>query len=397
VKTVPHRDGLRLDGVPEETVSLPTGEPRRALGHDPFAEDPGPDPFVGRLGPPLGAPGDATPGPAVDAREPALGPTGPEPEPAEPDATGDRPEARPEAPERGPPSRRPWSRTPRIDEVELPDPTGVAERWLDDDVRRRLAALTHLAEGGAPYDRHGFSPVAARNAFPWFHALHRWYFRVRSEGHDRIPAEGPALLVSNHGGLLPFDGAMTVVDVLLHTDPPRLPRAVVDRWAGTIPWVNVFYARVGQVIGTRENVMDLLDDGQLVLVFPEGMDGVRKLLTQRHRVQHFRRGFVEAALRAGAPIVPMAVVGSDDQAPILFDWSVLARRLSLPFFPVTPTFPWLGPLGLLPYPVRYRIVYGEPLRYHEKFGPEDADDPRLVRYLAGQVRREVQLLLDRHR
>jgi 1-acyl-sn-glycerol-3-phosphate acyltransferase len=284
-----------------------------------------------------------------------------------------------------------------VDEVELPDPASLAERLLDDDVRGRLAALAHLAEGGAPYDRYGFSPAAAQAAFPLFHALYRAWFRVHSEGHERLPTDGPAVLAANHGGLLPFDGAMTVVDVLLHTDPPRLPRAVVDRWAGTLPWVNVFFARVGQVIGTRENVMDLLDDGQLVLVFPEGMDGVRKNVTQRYRLQRFHVGFVEAALRRSAPIVPMAVVGSDDQAPILFDLSTVARRLSLPFLPVTPTFPWLGPLGLLPYPVRYRIVYGEPLRFHERFGPEAAGDAGLVRYLANQVRREVQGLLDRHR
>jgi 1-acyl-sn-glycerol-3-phosphate acyltransferase len=190
---------------------------------------------------------------------------------------------------------------------------------------------------------------------------------------------------------------MAIVDVLLHSDPPRLARTIVDRWAGSLPWVNVFYARVGQVIGTRENFADLLDDGQLVLVFPEGMEGVRKPITQRYRVQGFHLGFVEQALRARAPIVPVAILGSDDQAPILADVKPLARLLGLPFLPVTPTFPWLGPLGLVPYPVRYRIVYGEPLRYHERFGPEGAEDARLVRYLANQVRRAVQVLIDRSR
>ena len=154
---------------------------------------------------------------------------------------------------------------------------------------------------------------------------------------------------------------MTLVDVLLHTDPPRLARAIVDRWAGELPFVNVFYARVGQVIGTRENFADLLDDDQLVLVFPEGIEGIRKTVTHRYRLQSFRVGFVEQALRAGAPIVPMAVIGSDDQTPILYDLKPLARALGLPVAPITPTFPWLGPLGLLPYPVRYKIVYGEPL------------------------------------
>ena len=134
-----------------------------------------------------------------------------------------------------------------------------------------------------------------------------------------------------------------------------------------------------------------------MLVFPEGIDGIRKTVAQRYRLQHFRVGFVEQALRARAPIVPMAVVGSDDQTPILYDIQPLARRLGLPVAPITPTFPWLGPLGLLPYPVSYRIVYGEPLRYHERFGPEGADDARLVRYIANQVRRDVQQLVDRNR
>jgi 1-acyl-sn-glycerol-3-phosphate acyltransferase len=124
---------------------------------------------------------------------------------------------------------------------------------------------------------------------------------------------------------------------------------------------------------------------------------VRKPITQRYRLQGFRVGFIEQALRARAPIVPVAIVGSDDQAPVLFDAKPLAKALGLPFLPITPTFPWLGPLGLLPYPVNYRIVYGEPLCFHERFGPEGADDARLVRYLANQVRRAVQVLLDRSR
>jgi 1-acyl-sn-glycerol-3-phosphate acyltransferase len=220
---------------------------------------------------------------------------------------------------------------------------------------------------------------------------------VRSQGHEHLPREGAAVLVANHGGLLPFDGAMGVIDVLLHTNPPRLVRSMIDRWAGSLPWINVFFARVGQVVGTRENFTDLLDDGQLVLVFPEGIEGIRKTVTQRYRLQTFHVGFIEQALRARAPIIPMAFIGSDDQAPILYDMKRLARRLGLPVLPITPTFPWLGPLGLLPYPVSYRIVYGEPLHYHERFGPEGADDARLVRYLANQVRRAVQLLVDRNR
>jgi 1-acyl-sn-glycerol-3-phosphate acyltransferase len=337
------------------------------LGSDPFADAGGADPLdswldaLDRL---------AAGGPAAVAAESGAGP-----------APRRRP-ARPELPR------------PRVGDVEVPpELTGLA-RWVGDDAARRLAALLVRLEG---YDRFGLSPDALRQAFPLFYALYRGYFRVRSEGHANVPSSGAVVLAANHGGLLPFDGAMTVVDLLLHSDPPRLARAIVDRWAGSLPWVNVFFARVGQVVGTHENFARLLADGEPVLVFPEGVEGIRKPVTQRYRLQRFHRGFIEHALHVRAPIVPVAVLGSDDQTPILFDVKPLARLLGLPVVPITPTFPWLGPLGLLPYPVRYRIVYGEPLRFHERFGPTAAEDPAVVRALAGQVRRAVQALIDRHR
>jgi 1-acyl-sn-glycerol-3-phosphate acyltransferase len=366
-------------GEPPVEALIPIPGPN-ALGSDPFAEDVEVDPFEERLDA-LGLEQRATAVPA--AASPAAPPTA---------RTRQRPE-----PRLARIHRRRWSATPSLGEIDLPVPQSWIDRALGEDERRRLAALTHLVEGEARYDRYGFSPGVTKSVFPLFFALYKLYFRVKSEGHDNIPQEGPAVLAANHGGLLPFDGAMSVVDLLMHTDPPRLARAIVDRWAGSLPWVNVFYARVGQVIGTRENFSDLLDDGQLVLVFPEGMDGVRKTYAQRNRLQRFRVGFVEQALRSSAPIIPTAILGSDDQTPILYDLKPLARRLGLPVAPITPTFPWLGPLGLLPYPVSYRIVYGEPLRFHERFGPEGAEDSRLVKYLANQVRREVQQLVDRSR
>jgi 1-acyl-sn-glycerol-3-phosphate acyltransferase len=280
------------------------------------------------------------------------------------------------------------------DDASAPAAASAMLRLLDRETRARLEAFLDTLHGWDPF---GLSGAAVARTFPIFHALYRHYFRVRSEGHANVPRTGAVVLASNHAGLLPFDGAMTAVDLLLHTEPPRLVRSIVERWAGTLPFVNVFYARVGQVIGTHENFARLLDDGAAVLVFPEGIAGVRKPVTQRYRVQHFHVGFVEHALRAEAPIVPMAVIGSDDQTPILYDVKPLARLLGLPVAPITPTFPWLGPLGLLPYPVRYRIVYGEPLRFHERFGPDAAAEPGVVRALANQVRKAVQHLIDKHR
>lgn len=353
----------------EGDLALLDGE--AALGRDPFADDVPIDPFLERLDA-LGTLGSVIP------------------------QSSPRRESRP-AIRRPVDLRRRPATTPPLAEVEAPPPTGIADRLLGEELRRRLASIAHLAEGEVPYDRFGFSPDATRAALPWFLALYRYYFRVRSAGHENVPSEGRVILAGNHGGLLPFDAAMGIVDLLMNTDPPRLARTIIDRWAGQLPWVNVFYARVGQVIGTRENFADLLDEGQVVMVFPEGMDGARKTVTQRYRLQHFRVGFIEQALRARAPIVPVAFIGSDDQTPILYDLKPLAKRLGLPVAPITPTFPLLGPLGLLPYPVSYKIVYGEPLRFHERFGPEGADDARLVRTLANQVRRAVQGLIDRNR
>jgi len=374
---------------PLEGQWLPPLEPDgdRALGTDPFARGGEPDPFdvgLSALGfarapqrqRPIVDPGAIDEGLLVESERPLARRSDPAPRP------------RPLHPRRG--------HTPALDDVDPGAPADWLDRVLDEDERRRLFALMQWRDADSGYDRFGLSPAVLRRVFPLFLLLYRAWFRVRSSGHEHLPKSGPAIIASNHGGLLPFDGAMLVMDVALSTDPPRLLRAIVDHWAGGLSYVNVFFARVGQVIGTRENFADLLADDQLVLVFPEGMNGIRKLITQRHRLQTFHVGFVEQALRAGAPIVPAAVIGSDDQAPILFDVKPLARLLGLPVAPVTPTFPWLGPLGLIPYPVPYRIVYGEPLRFHERFGPEDADDPRLVRYLARLVRKDVQALIDRN-
>ena len=291
---------------------------------------------------------------------------------------------------------------PPIPEVASFEEGDDAAGWLDrlasqildreDEERINLTANVLQAQ---PYDRLGLCPRTSRRTLALFKLLYRYYFRVESQGHDAIPEKEGAILAANHGGLLPFDGAMTVVDVVLRANPPRLARAIVDKWAGKLPFVNIFYSRVGQVVGTRENFRELLRDEQLVLTFPEGMSGIRKLAAERYLLQRFNVGFVEESIRHRVPIVPVAIVGADDQAPILIDLKPLARVLGLPFFPVTPTFPLLGPLGLLPYPVKYEISYGQPMRFYEEFPDRIIDDPHAVRYMAEQVRRRIQEMVDR--
>ena len=346
-----------MSGPVLHVVPGPERPEEPSLGRDPFADTGAPDPLSPRL--------DALERRAAGRRRPA---------PA-----------------------LPTLRTPALSEIELPEARDLWDHLLPERARRALSALGHLVENEAPTDPFGFSPETARRVAPWLYTLYRHWFRTESSGHQHLPERGGAVLACNHAGLLPFDAAMTVVDVLLHTDPPRLVRSIVDRWAGELPFVNVLYARLGQVIGTRENFADLLEAEQLVLVFPEGLDGIRKPFAERYRLQSFHVGFVEHALRARVPIVPMAVVGSDDQAPILWNVKSLARVLGLPVAPITPTFPLLGPLGLLPYPVRYRIVYGEPLQLHERFDPDAAEDARLVRQLANETRHAIAALIESER
>ena len=366
-----------LDAHPGEALA-PAGGPRRALGRDPLEEAGGPDPLLERLPAARGGGGSLR---APAQRTPRRRPSG----------TGS---GRPAAERRS--SGTPFRAPPR-DPLDAQPETGSVLGRLSGVDRRRWDALSHLVEDERSYDAFGLSPEALRKALPAVHALYRYWFRVRSEGHEHIPVDGPAILAANHGGLLPFDGAMGILDVFLNTDPPRLPRALVDRFAGRLPFVNVLFARLGQVTASRENFRDLLAREQLVWIFPEGIEGIRKPVAQRYRLQHFHEGFAEEALRARVPIVPVAILGAEDQAPVLYDMQPLARRLGLPAAPITPTFPWLGPLGLLPYPVRYRILYGPVFHPAEHFGPEAAEDPRAVAALATRIRSTIQHMVDRNR
>ena len=262
---------------------------------------------------------------------------------------------------------------------------------LPDEVVARLDHLT--ARLALQPDPFGLEPEALRSALPLFWALHQAWFRVTSQGIDRIPTHGPAILVANHGGLLPFDGAMLATDVVLRLPVPRLIRPLVARFVEEMGPVHRFYQRMGAVIGRREEFRRLLDDGELVLVFPEGVEGITKPLPARYHLQHFRPGFAEEAIRAQVPIVPIAIAGPDDQAPMLANVKPLARLLGLPAFPITPSFPLLGPLGLLPYPVRYRIDVGRPFVEPQPLEPADA--PGRAEAVAGRVRGEIQRRLTR--
>jgi 1-acyl-sn-glycerol-3-phosphate acyltransferase len=196
--------------------------------------------------------------------------------------------------------------------------------------------------------------------------LYRKYFRVETFGLEKVPDSGRMLVVGNHSGQLPFDAAMVEVALLIDKDPPRVARALLDTWVPTLPFVSTFMARCGQIVGTPENCRRLLAAEEALLVFPEGTRGLNKLWAERYRLKDFGLGFMRLALENGAPIVPVGVVGAEEQAPALFDLKPLARLLAFPAFPITPT--------VLPFPLpsRYRLWFGEPMRFEGSPDDEDA-------------------------
>lgn len=261
-------------------------------------------------------------------------------------------------------------------------------RWLE-----RLETMPFKDEGFG-FDRFGLERESFWAGYLLVRQLYRRWFRVRSTGHENVPREGRVILAPNHSGLLPFDGAMITCDLLERLDPPRSVRAIVDHFAFALPWVGVFMQRTGQVPGTTRNFADLLRQEELVLVFPEGTRGIVKPFRERYRLRKFNVGFIELAIEHEAPIVPVAVVGAEEQAPILFGSKTLGKKVGMPIFPVTPTFPLLGPLGLIPYPSQYHIAYGEPLWLHREYPREAAKDPVVLQALAQKVQARVQQMID---
>jgi 1-acyl-sn-glycerol-3-phosphate acyltransferase len=236
-------------------------------------------------------------------------------------------------------------------------------------------------------DPYGFDLDYAIGAIAPFVWLYRKYFRVRVYGIEHVPAEGRVLLVANHSGQLPFDAAMLAVALLLELDPPRPVRALVEKWVPTLPFISTFYARLGEVVGTPENCRRLLQAGEAIMVFPEGVRGLNKPWSERYHLQDFGIGFLRLALECDAPVVPVGIVGAEEQAPSLWDFKLLARLLSMPAFPITPT-------GLpFPLPTRHHIWFGEPMRFT---GAADDDDAVLEEKVA-QVKAAVKSLLDRGR
>lgn len=254
-------------------------------------------------------------------------------------------------------------------------------------LRERLDHI-HYDDTGYGYDPLGMQPdtVALSTAAARF--VYEKYFRVVSHGIENIPKKAAAILACNHSGMIPIDGVMIVNDVIRHTEPTRVPRAVGDMFIPLLPFVGNSLSRMGMVSGSEGNFRYLLEHGELALVFPEGVPGISKGFKKRYQLQEWRVGHTEFAIRYQVPVVPVGVVGAEEA------WIQIARidgfkLFGAPFLPI--------PLTLFPMPVKMHIHYGEPIDFSKRWKPSDADDPDVTKEAAQMVKHAVEGLLARGR
>ncbi len=263
-----------------------------------------------------------------------------------------------------------------------------ALRKAQDDLETRLARIpTAVNEFGV--DPFGYDPRFAASMLLPLALTYRHWLRVETSGIERVP-EGRVLLIANHGGnTFAWDAAMLTMSLLLDAEPPRVVRGMAEYYLPTLPFFGTMMHRMGSVVGTPSNCAQLLDRGEAIMVFPEGERGFVKPYTQRYQLQRFGLGFLRLALETDTPIVPIGIVGSEEQSPGLLRSETLGRLLGAPVAPITLTFPWLGLASFLPLPVKFRLHFGEPLRFDGDAHDEDAVIEKKVDVVKAAIRREI--------
>jgi 1-acyl-sn-glycerol-3-phosphate acyltransferase len=272
----------------------------------------------------------------------------------------------------------------------------TARDHLPSDYYERQWGRASMRARSEDVDEFGLDPKYEARLLPLLDFLYQTYFRVEAEGTEHIPERGRCLIVANHsGGPLPYDGLMLRTTVRREHKEHRELRWLAEDFVYHLPFVGTVMNRLGAVRACQENAERLLSGGRLVAVFPEGAKGIGKLYRDRYRLQRFGRGgFIRLCLRTQTPIVPCAIVGAEEANPMLYRVEYMTKALGIPYLPITPTFPALGPLGLLPAPTKWKVTFGEPVSF-ESYAPDAADDDLLVGKLAERVRTTIQGMLDR--
>src|SRR5688500_14254909 len=280
-----------------------------------------------------------------------------------------------------------------------PEPELVAEVAEPPHWERKLAGglafLLRRLTGDYEVDDFGFDPDLTDHVLlPPLRPLYNKWFRVETRGLDNVPDTGGALIVANHSGTIPIDALMTTLALLDHHPGHRHLRLLGADLVFSLPIVAPLARKGGNTLACNPDAERLLSGGELVGVFPEGFKGIGKPFSERYKLQRFGRGgFVSAALRTGTPIIPCSIVGAEEAYPMIGNAKTLARLLGLPYLPVTPTFPLLGPLGAIPLPSKWIIEFGEPIETKDLGGPAAADDPMLVFNVTDQERETIQSTL----
>jgi 1-acyl-sn-glycerol-3-phosphate acyltransferase len=241
-----------------------------------------------------------------------------------------------------------------------------AENRYGEDITARIG-MVHTPKNEAGFDPFGFDPEAARVMLAVLAFFHRTYFRTEVDGIENVP-QGRALFIANHSGQIPMDAMLIAAALMLDVNPPVLPRSMVEKWTQQLPFISVVFPRIGQVLGAPDNARRLLEADHALLVFPEGVRGISKPYAQRYQLEEFGLGFMRLALETNTPIVPVSVIGGEEQYPAIGNLKGLAKLLGMPVFPLLPQLM----VGMaLPLPTRYRITFGKPLRFA---GDPDDDD-----------------------
>ena len=294
-----------------------------------------------------------------------------------------------------------------VDRLSAPLPLerpGADDGTVVDAARELMSSDYYLRQWGRigmrnrseEVDDFGLDPTYERRIRPMQEFFYKRYFRTDVEGVDQIPDEGRCVIVANHSGTLPLDGPMLKTAVRVEHPAARELRWLAEDFIYYLPFMGSLMNRIGAVRACQENAERLLTKHEsLVAVFPEGVKGIGKLYKDRYKLQRFGRGgFIRLCLRTQTPLVPCAIVGAEEANPMLYRLEFLSKAIGLPYLPVTPTFPWLGPAGLMPAPTKWRITFGEAMHF-DGYGPEAAEDHVLVGRLAERVRTTIQQLLDR--
>ncbi len=276
---------------------------------------------------------------------------------------------------------------PRHAPRSLPLPGPLAE--LRDDVDARIARLTaRTNEYG--YDPFGLDPAYSRNLMLMMALMYRYWLRVDVDGIERVP-EGRVLLIGNHAGnTFAYDGAMLAASLFFDHEPPRLVRGMGEFYLPRIPFFNIFMQRFGSVVGTPRNCVQLLERDEAIMVFPEGERGFLKPYRKRYQLQRFGLGFLRLALETRTPIVPVGIVGAEEQSPGIARVEWLGKLIGAPALPLTATFPLLGPLAIVPLPVKFRLHFGEPLLFEGDPHDEDSAVEKQVEVVKDAIRELVQ-------